>query len=87
MNNVITTRLQVLLAKISGQDIDLSCMTPGVAASLDEKLMLDIADRIDNISSATLPSVNKQDAGKFCVVNDSGEWAAVSVPAAKGRSF
>lgn len=49
MNNTITSRLELLLAKIAGHDVDIKTMTPGVASSLSEKLMLEIADRLDNM--------------------------------------
>ena len=50
MNNTITSRLELLLAKIAGHDVDIKTMTPGVASNLSEKLMLEIADRLDNMS-------------------------------------
>ena len=45
----ITSRLQVFLAKIAGKDVSISTLTPPVAISEEEKLMLEIADRIDTI--------------------------------------
>lgn len=45
----ITSRLQVFLAKIAGKEVDVSTLTPPVAINEEEKLMLDIADRIDAI--------------------------------------
>lgn len=47
--NGIVSRLQVFLAKIAGKDVDVSTLTPPVAINEEEKLMLDIADRIDAI--------------------------------------
>lgn len=44
----ITSRLELLLAKIAGHDVDLSTMTPPVATNLTEELLLEIADRLDN---------------------------------------
>ena len=49
MNNTIRDREELLLAKIAGRDVEISSMTPGVASSLKEKLMLDIAKRLDNL--------------------------------------
>lgn len=51
MNNTISDREELLLAKIAGKDVDIKTMKPGVATSLKEKLMLDIADRIDELSN------------------------------------
>ncbi len=77
MDKTIATRLQVLLAKIAGEDIDLSGMTPDVAASPEERLMLDIADRIDKLENGgALPDVDEEDEGKVLTVNSSGEWDA-----------
>ena len=74
MNNTIKTRLQVFLAKIAGKDVDVSTLTPPVAASLEEKLMLDIADRIDDIEGGTLPNVSSTDNGNVLTVVE-GSWA------------
>ena len=41
--------MQVFLAKIAGKDVDVSTLTPPVAINEEERLMLDIADRIDAI--------------------------------------
>lgn len=41
----ITSRLELLLAKIAGHDVDLSIMTPPVASNLIEELLLEIADK------------------------------------------
>ncbi len=51
--NGITSRLQVFLAKIAGKDVDVSTLTPPVAINEEEKLMLDIADRIDTIEESS----------------------------------
>ena len=48
MNRNINTRLQLLLAKIAGRDVDLSTMTPTVPLSLEEELLVEIADRLDS---------------------------------------
>ena len=49
MNDVITSREELLLAKIAGHDVDIKTMTPPVASNLSEKFMLEIADRLDNM--------------------------------------
>ena len=51
MNTTITSREELLLAKIAGQDVSLGTMTPPVASSLKEKLLLDIATRLDGIAT------------------------------------
>ena len=59
MNTTITSRLELLLAKIAGQNVSLSTMTPPVASSLVEKLLLDIADRLDGIASPSAATTEK----------------------------
>lgn len=49
MKNIITGRNELLLAKIAGKEVDISTMTPPVAMNQTESLLLDIADRIDEI--------------------------------------
>ena len=73
MNKNITSRLELLLAKIAGRDVDLSTMTPPVAMNLTEELMLDIADRMDGASSE-LPTVTATDNGDVLTVVE-GAWA------------
>jgi len=53
MNTTIRNREELLLAKIAGKDANITNMTPGTAANLKEKLLLDIAKRIDNIAKST----------------------------------
>lgn len=79
--NGITSRLQVFLAKIAGKDVDVSTLTPPVAINEEEKLMLDIADRIDTIeeSSGRLPDVTSEDNGDVLTVVE-GEWAKADAP-------
>ena len=52
MKNKINTRLQVLLGKIAGRNVDLSTMAPPVATSVEEKLLGEIAGRIDTIAAS-----------------------------------
>ena len=47
----ITSRLGVLLAKIAGKEASLEHMVPPWATNAEEELMLDIADRIDQIEA------------------------------------
>lgn len=44
----IASRIELLLAKIAGHDVDINTMTPPVATNLTEELMLEIAERMDN---------------------------------------
>lgn len=46
----IASRIELLLAKIAGHDVDINTMTPPVATNLTEELMLEIAERMDNSS-------------------------------------
>ena len=50
MKDIITSREELLLAKIAGRDVNLETMTPPVASNMTEKLMLEIAERIDGIA-------------------------------------
>lgn len=53
MNNNITNREDVFLAKIAGRDVDISTMTPPVVSSTREQLLSEIAERVDNIESGS----------------------------------
>ena len=46
MNKVITDREDLFWAKMAGRDVDISTMTPPVASSMREELMLEVAERI-----------------------------------------
>lgn len=50
MNTTITSRLDLLLAKIAGYDVDIGTMTPPVASNPTEKFLLEIARRVDKIN-------------------------------------
>lgn len=52
MNSAINTRYELLLAKIAGKSVNINTMTPPVAISEEEQLMLDIATRLDGAVSA-----------------------------------
>ena len=45
------TRKEMFLAKIAGHDIDITTLIPPVAVNTTERLMLEIADRIDDMSN------------------------------------
>ena len=47
----ITSRFGVLLAKIAGKEANLEHMVPPWATNAEEELMLDIADRIDQLEA------------------------------------
>ena len=51
MNEIITSREELLWAKLAGRDADISTMTPPVYANLVEKFMAETAERIDNAGS------------------------------------
>lgn len=53
MKDNITSREDIFLAKIAGKDVNIKTMTPPVATNMTEKLMLDIAERIDNIEAGS----------------------------------
>lgn len=50
MKDVITDREDVFLAKIAGQEIDISTMTPPVPNGVHELILAAIAERIDSIA-------------------------------------
>ena len=68
MNDVITSREELFLAKLAGRDVDIKTMTPPVASSLTEKLMLEIADRLDGMgggSGETYETVAEIEVGEM----------------------
>lgn len=66
----ITSRIELLLAKIAGRDVDLNTMTPPVASNTTEEMLLEIADRLDNGGSggSGLPQVGANDVGSVLAV-------------------
>ena len=77
----ITSRLGVLLAKIAGKEATLEHMTPPWATNAEEELMLEIADRVDGLESASVPEVASADKGKYLHANETTgalEWAGAS---------
>jgi len=74
----ITSRLGVLLAKIAGRESSLEHMVPPWATNAEEELMLEIADRVDGLESASVPEVETEDKGKYLRANETTgelEWA------------
>lgn len=51
MNETITSREELLLAKLAGKSVNISTMTPPVAMNKREKLLLDIATRLDGFAT------------------------------------
>lgn len=80
MNDIITNRDDLFLAKVAGRDVDISTMTPPVAASMREKLLLEIADRIDQGGGggSSLPDMSGQ-SGKY-LTNDGTDASWGDVP-------
>lgn len=82
MNDVITSREELFLAKLAGRDVDIKTMTPPVASSLTEKLMLEIADRLDNMgggSSETYETVAEIEVGEMVGVDGKYSFTATNV--------
>lgn len=76
MNKNITDREDLFWAKIAGRDVDISTMTPPVAASVREELMLEVAERIGaGGGGSSLPPAG---ADGNVLTADDGEW--VSAP-------
>lgn len=53
MNGTITSREELLLAKLAGENVNINTMTPPVAMNKKEKLLLDIATRLDSLVSGS----------------------------------
>ena len=71
----ITSRLNTFLAKIAGRDIDISTLTPPVAINVTEELLLEIAERVDDVSS--VPEIEEGDVGKVLTASEDGAvWAS-----------
>lgn len=89
MNYNITSREDILLAKIAGRDVDLSTMTPPVASSVTEKLMLEVADRLDEIEDGGcgLFLVKIEAAGSNYVVKDGVTFDIIKERASKGDTI
>lgn len=71
------------LGMISGDVDDIGTLTPPVAVSDREKLMLKIADKAKDILDGSLPKVTTTDAGKVLTVSEEGKWA----PQESGRGL
>ena len=77
MSDIITNREDVFLGKIAGRDVDISTWTPPVANGVREKILEEIADRIDELSENALPKIEEGDNGKVLGVAD-GAYSLVS---------
>ena len=53
MKDILTSRFQVFLAKIAGRNVSESTLTPPVVTNMEEKLLDEIAERIDTIEGRT----------------------------------
>lgn len=60
---------------------------PEVNGSYNLNAIVSSEETLVGWSPDRLPVVAQADAGKFLVVNSSGEWAATTVPAAETSSF
>lgn len=49
----IRSRFEFYLAKIAGKDVDTTKLTPSGASNVTEQLMLELAEKMGDISSAT----------------------------------
>lgn len=72
----IATRIEYFLAKVAGRDVDVSTLTPPVAANATEELLGEIADRLDDVEGGVPVSATKTKAGIVKM--------AANVPAAAG---
>lgn len=50
MKDILTSRFQVFLAKIAGRNVSESTLTPPVVTNMEEKLLDEIADRLDDVA-------------------------------------
>lgn len=78
MDKTITSRTDLLLAKIAGKSVNLNTMTPPVAASVTEQLLLDIAERLDGVAGDATATATSEKAG---IVKQ-----AANVPEAAGEA-
>jgi len=71
----ITSRLNTFLAKIAGRNVDIGTLTPPVAVNATEELLLEIAERVDDVSS--VPEIEEGDVGKILTAGEDGAvWAS-----------
>ena len=50
MKDILRTRLEFLWAKLAGRDVDIGTLTPDAPTNMVEKLMLETAERIDEVA-------------------------------------
>ena len=84
MNMNITDREDLFWAKMAGKDVDISTMTPPVAASVREELMLEVAERIGSGGGGGADLPTPGTVGN--VLTDNGtKWVSAAPP--KGALF
>lgn len=79
----ITSRIELLLAKIAGRDVDLNTMTPPVASNTTEEMLLEIAERMDNGGGGggiDLPQPTENNVGQSVAVSKVFKQHGVVVP-------
>lgn len=79
----ITSRIELLLAKIAGHDVDLNTMTPPVASNTTEEMLLEIAERMDNGGGGggiDLPQPTENNVGQSVAVSKVFKQHEVVVP-------
>ena len=60
MKDIITSRIELLWAKIAGRNVNINTMTPPVASNMTEKLMLEVAERLDSTNANVVSIVDIQ---------------------------
>ena len=65
----------MFLAKIAGRNVDIGTLTPPVAVNATEELLLEIAERVDDVSG--VPEIEEGDVGKILTAGEDGAvWAS-----------
>ena len=75
MKYKINSRIELLLAKIAGHDVDIKTMTPPVESTAVEEILSEIADIV---KTSMVPPVTSDDDGAVLTVVD-GEWTKSNV--------
>ena len=77
----IASRIELLLAKIAGHDVDLGTMTPPVASNLTEELLLEIAERTNGGNcGCLLPTPTEEDVGGYIAIEKYAKTDGVIIP-------
>ena len=75
MKDVITSRLQLFLAKIAGRSVSESTLTPPVVSNMEEKLLDEIAGRLDTIEGTIEGASPSGSSGEvFIITCDYETW-------------